>query len=192
MGRADETGPDAGGSATGKNGPGRDGGPRRDLASGPGAAGRPTDRGTPWDLPGDGDRTGPSESGPAVTTETGDGPRFAGARRRALLWNAGWVVVAGAVLLLLWGTNRPIDGLPDTVTLVAGILSLVWAGILVGIASGGVGRTPTAIVGVVNVVVGLVGFTVGWINEDVSVVVLILAAQVAALGVVQWTTTIRR
>lgn len=170
--------------------------PPRDLGAPPrdGGAPRPTDRGTPWD-----ERPDPPTGPDGVTTTTPGAPepserpaRFAGARRRALLWNAGYAAVAGAVLLLLWGTGRPVDMLPDSVTLVGGIVALVWTGILVGIASGGVGRTPTALVGVVNVVVGLVGFAFGWMNDDVTVLVLVFAAQVAGFGVVQWTTTIRR
>lgn len=154
----------------------------------------PTERGTPWDSkPGDDPDDGSGEPSMPSDAAAEDKPaKFAAARRRALLWNAGYTVVAGAVLLLLWGANRPVDNLPDSITLVAGITTLVWTGILVGIASGGVGRTPTALVGLVNVLMGLVGFAVGWVNEDVSVLVLVLAAQVVGLGVVQWMTSIRR
>lgn len=154
----------------------------------------PTERGTPWDPePGDDTDDGAGTPAPAPDDAAEDRPaKFAAARRRALLWNAGYTIVAGAVLMLLWGANRPLENFPDTFTLVAGIAALVWSGVLLGIASGGVGRTPTALVGLINVLAGLAGFALSWVDDSVPVLVLVLAAQVVGFGVVQWMTSIRR
>lgn len=131
----------------------------------------------------------PAEAG--ATSE--DTPaRFARARRGSLLWNAAYVGVAAVVLLLASVSGRVIDNAPDSTPLVLGIGLLLWTGILVGIAAGGVGRTPTTVVGVVNVVVGAIGFALAWFNEGVPILAMVIAAQVAGFGVVQWVTSIRR
>ncbi len=124
---------------------------------------------------------------------TAPGPaRFARARRGALLWNAGFSGVAAIILLVAWASGRAIDNAPDSTPLVLGVVLLVWTGILVGIAAGGVGRAPTIVVGVVNVIVGAIGMTLGWFNEGVPVLALVVAAQVTGFGIVQWVVSVRR
>lgn len=118
--------------------------------------------------------------------------QFTGARRRTLLWESGYLAVSGMVLLVLWAAGRAIENAPDVAALAGGIVVLVWAGILVGIAAGGVGRTPTALVGVINILVGVAGFTVGWFNESVPVTAMVLAAQIAAFGVAQLVASVRK
>lgn len=118
--------------------------------------------------------------------------RFAGARRRALLWDAGYCVVSGIVLLVLWASDRPVQGLPDWSSLVTGVAVVVWAGILAAVASGGVGRTATALVGLVNLLAGGIAFALGWFNTDIPTLGLVVAAQVVAFGVVQVMASVRR
>lgn len=118
--------------------------------------------------------------------------RFTATRRRTLLWESGYLAVSGTVLLVLWAAGRAIENAPDAAALAGGIMILVWAGILVGIAAGGVGRTPTALVGVINILVGVAGFTVGWFYESVPVMAMVLAAQIAAFGVAQLVASVRK
>ena len=136
----------------------------------------------------------PSEhdGGPDTASGAQAPVRFARARRGALLWNAGYSGVAAIVLLVAWAAGRAIENAPDTTPLVLGVVLLVWSGVLVGIAAGGVGRTPTVVVGVVNVVIGAIGLTLGWFNEGVPVLALVVAAQVAGFGVVEWVVSVRR
>lgn len=118
--------------------------------------------------------------------------RFAGARRRALLWNAGYCMVSGIVLLVLWAADRPVESLPDWSSLVSGLAVVVWAAVLVAIAAGGVGRTATALVGLINLVVGVVGVGLGWLYPEVNTLAVVVAAQVAVVGVVQLLASVRR
>lgn len=137
---------------------------------------------------------------PGVATDPEQAPvdgnirpaRFAGARRRALLWDAGYCVVSGIVLLVLWASDRPIESLPDWSTLVTGVVVVVWAGILTAIAAGGVGRTATALVGLMNLLVGGAAFGLGWFNTDVPALAVVVAAQVVGFGVVQLLASVRR
>lgn len=118
--------------------------------------------------------------------------RFAGARRRALLWDAGYSLVSGLVLLVMYASDRPIESLPDWSSLVTGVLVVFWSGILAAIAAGGVGRSATLLVGLVNLLVGSAAFAFGWFATDVPSLAVVVAAQVIAIGLVQVLASVRR
>lgn len=118
--------------------------------------------------------------------------RFGPARRRSLMWNAGHGLVSGLLLLVLWAGDRPVDVLPDWASLAAGIAFVLWAGILAAAAAGGVGRTATALVAFLNLLVGGVVLTLGWLTVSIPTLVVVVAAQVVGIGVVQLLATVRR
>ncbi len=128
-----------------------------------------------------------------VTPSAPDGPSgFARARRRALVWDAGYSIVSGLVLLVLYASDRPIESLPDWSSLVVGVAVVFWSGILAAIAAGGVGRAATALVGLVNIAFGAAVFTYGWFDTDIPALVVVVAAQVIGIGLVQLVASLRR
>ncbi len=143
-------------------------------------------------------RRAPRDEAPVPATEpvvprAADGPtRFARARRRALVWDAGYSIVSGLVLLVLYAADRPIESLPDWSSLVVGVTVVFWSGILAAIAAGGVGRAATALVGLLNIVFGSAALTYGWFDTDVPALVVVVAAQVVGIGLVQLVASLRR
>ena len=117
--------------------------------------------------------------------------RFASSRRRALLWDAGWCLVTGVVLLVLAAADRPVDYGPPWATMVAGGAGVAWAAVLAGAAAGGVSRAVTTLVGLVNLAVGVGGFVLGWATPAVPTLLVVLAAQVAGFGLLQLVASLR-
>lgn len=76
--------------------------------------------------------------------------------------------------------------------MVVGVAVVLWAGILTAIAAGGVGRTATALVGLVNLLVGGGALLFGWFTLDVPALAVVVAAQVVAFGVAQLVASVRR
>lgn len=157
-------------------------------------------RGSRRDRTGAGDASAEATVG-SPTPATSDGatvaaeaprPRFGPARRRALLWDAGWCLVTGMLLLVLWASDRPVAEFPEWVTLGVGVAVVAWAGILGAIAAGGVGRPATALVGMINLLAGGGAVAWGWFDLDVPTLAVVLAAQVAGFGIVQLLASVRR
>lgn len=118
--------------------------------------------------------------------------RFAAARSRVLRWDAGYCAVAGGVLVALWADGRAIEGLPDWFALGGGLALVAWAGVLWGVSLGRVAKATTLLVGMLNMAAGGAAFAWGWLDAGVSQVVLVVAAQVAVLGLWQLLTSVRR
>ncbi len=155
------------------------------------SAGRAGRSSGPTPAAGSGSRADPT-SAAGATASAARPHRFGPARRRALLWDAGWCAVTGLVLLVLWASDRPVAVLPDWASPVTGVAVVVWAGVLVAVAAGGVGRPATALVGAINLLVGSAIVAWGWLDLDVPTLVVVLAAQVVGFGLVQVLASVRR